>query len=100
MADAFTCPICGAVSHNRRDVEERYCGRCHLFVDDEMQIYDAIIAGELKPDPTHYQAGWDAHAASKEFHEGPKPHFTVAGLCWRMGWNDRALREAGKVSDG
>lgn len=32
---AFTCPFCGAVSHNPNDARERYCGRC-LFVDDQI----------------------------------------------------------------
>jgi ribosomal protein S27AE len=32
--EAFTCPLCGAVSYNSNDVRERYCGRCHRFVDD------------------------------------------------------------------
>jgi hypothetical protein len=32
--DTITCPICGAVSHNPRDVVERYCGRCHEFIDN------------------------------------------------------------------
>ena len=32
---SFTCPRCGAVSHNPNDARERYCGRCHVFVDDE-----------------------------------------------------------------
>jgi hypothetical protein len=31
---AFTCPFCGAVSHNPNDALNRYCGRCHRFVDD------------------------------------------------------------------
>jgi hypothetical protein len=31
---AFVCPRCGAVSHNPKDACERYCGRCHVFVDD------------------------------------------------------------------
>jgi len=26
---AFTCPRCGAVSHNPTDQAEGYCGRCH-----------------------------------------------------------------------
>lgn len=26
---SFTCPRCGAVSHNCKDVAEGYCGRCH-----------------------------------------------------------------------
>lgn len=30
----FTCPFCGFVSHNANDLRERYCVRCHLFVDD------------------------------------------------------------------
>ena len=29
----FTCPFCGAVSHNPNDARERYCVRCHVFVD-------------------------------------------------------------------
>jgi hypothetical protein len=31
---SFTCPRCDAVSHNPNDARERYCGRCHVFVDD------------------------------------------------------------------
>jgi hypothetical protein len=30
----FRCPRCGAVSYNPNDIRERYCGRCHAFVDD------------------------------------------------------------------
>lgn len=26
---SFTCPRCGATSHNPNDVEAGYCGRCH-----------------------------------------------------------------------
>lgn len=37
MTDPFTCPFCGAVSHNHNDARERYCGRCHVFVDDQAQ---------------------------------------------------------------
>jgi hypothetical protein len=32
--DRFTCPRCCFVSHNPNDAENRYCGRCHVFVDD------------------------------------------------------------------
>lgn len=31
----FVCPRCHAVSHNHHDAHERYCGRCHVFVDDQ-----------------------------------------------------------------
>jgi hypothetical protein len=30
----FVCKICGARSWNPNDARERYCGRCHRFVDD------------------------------------------------------------------
>lgn len=32
---SFVCPRCGAESWNVNDVANRYCGRCHVFVDDE-----------------------------------------------------------------
>ena len=34
FAVPFACPRCGAVSHNPNDAAHRYCGRCHLFVED------------------------------------------------------------------
>lgn len=33
---SFTCPRCGAVSYNPNDAANRYCGRCHVFVEDAM----------------------------------------------------------------
>jgi ribosomal protein S27AE len=29
--DSYTCPDCGAVSYHPKDIEHRYCGRCHQF---------------------------------------------------------------------
>jgi ribosomal protein S27AE len=29
LATSFTCPKCGATSHNPNDLREGYCGRCH-----------------------------------------------------------------------
>jgi hypothetical protein len=34
FATSFTCPLCKAVSYNLNDIVNRYCGRCHVFVDD------------------------------------------------------------------
>lgn len=31
---ALKCPQCGAVSFNPHDLTNRYCGRCHVFLDD------------------------------------------------------------------
>lgn len=33
-ATFIKCLGCGAVSYNRSDVEQHYCGRCHIFRDD------------------------------------------------------------------
>jgi ribosomal protein S27AE len=33
---SVTCPFCMAQSFNPHDVEHRYCGRCHVFIDDEL----------------------------------------------------------------
>ena len=30
----FVCPFCSIINVNPNDVRERYCGRCHRFVDD------------------------------------------------------------------
>lgn len=32
---SFWCPRCRRRSFNRHDVRARYCGACHVFVDDE-----------------------------------------------------------------
>jgi hypothetical protein len=34
LGDAICCPMCGRVSHSPADVEQRYCGACHLFHDE------------------------------------------------------------------
>ena len=34
----ITCKRCGYTSHNLNDVENRYCGECHLFLDDENYV--------------------------------------------------------------
>jgi histidine triad (HIT) family protein len=31
---AFTCPCCGATSYHPKDIEFRYCGRCHWWTGD------------------------------------------------------------------
>ena len=35
---SFVCPHCGARSFNPNDSRERYCGRCHVFVDDQITV--------------------------------------------------------------
>jgi hypothetical protein len=47
MTSTYTCPFCGAVSHNEIDAIERYCGRCHRFADDVSRHY--ILDAEHRP---------------------------------------------------
>jgi hypothetical protein len=46
---SYTCPHCGATSHNPNDERERYCGRCHRFADDEtgLRRYASWSTGRL-----------------------------------------------------
>lgn len=53
----------------------------------------AICRYEIEADPVIRQEGRDAHEAGLAFHEAPYRFDTVAGLCWRLGWNDRALEQ-------
>jgi len=32
--DSITCLGCGFTSHSAKDVEQRYCGHCHVFHDE------------------------------------------------------------------
>jgi len=36
------CPICGSVSHDRNDIEHRYCGKCGLFWADPSSLVSAV----------------------------------------------------------
>jgi len=29
----ITCHLCGMTSYNRDDIQQHYCGNCHLFLD-------------------------------------------------------------------
>jgi rubrerythrin len=37
---SFVCPLCDARSYNPNDIAQRYCGRCHAFVDDPRHRLD------------------------------------------------------------
>lgn len=42
-AKSYTCPFCGSESHNPHDAKELYCGRCHQFAGDALQILDLTM---------------------------------------------------------
>lgn len=39
---SITCPKCGMTSCNTGDIKHRYCGRCHQFYDQMVEIPTAI----------------------------------------------------------
>jgi hypothetical protein len=49
--DSITCPVCKRVSHNLTDVQNRYCGACHVFHNEmgrelkasELQVGTVVI---------------------------------------------------------
>lgn len=45
---SFTCPRCGATSHNPNDQRYGYCGRCHEFTGGpsgvDRLVEDAVVA--------------------------------------------------------
>lgn len=47
---SFTCPRCQAVSYNPNDISERYCGRCHVFVDDPSLVFVCAACGAVQRD--------------------------------------------------
>lgn len=52
----FTCPRCGATSHNPNDVREAYCGRCH----DWTRPSEPLVLPPLRPPIERLVEGWDA----------------------------------------
>ena len=61
------------------------------FVEDTMFL--GICRGHLLPKPEFYNEGYRAHADGLGFHECPYEQHLVSALSWRIGWNDRALKE-------
>jgi hypothetical protein len=66
----FRCPFCGAVSHNRNDIANRYCGRCRRYADDELGLFAAtramrfhILDDDHRPIPVSSLDKWSRWAA-------------------------------------
>lgn len=49
LSDSFTCPICGMTSHHPQDVENEYCGNCHVMIGP-LRDYWRWLYGDAEPD--------------------------------------------------
>lgn len=55
--EPFTCPRCGAVSHNPNDIRARYCGACHWWTGHPvLGIVDPLSVAESEPAPARLRA--------------------------------------------
>lgn len=76
MTPSITCPACGKVSYNPNDIEQRYCGNCHLFHDQMLCVYckELVAAGEQDEhnscQPIHHACGFRLAAGSVAHLEG------------------------------
>jgi hypothetical protein len=59
----FVCPRCGFNSYNPHDFRERYCGRCHIFIDDKIMTMQEISFHERLEMHIRYIYGFDQHDA-------------------------------------
>jgi len=83
---SFTCPKCGAVSHNANDIEQRYCGRCHAFmmVDPppemraEIEAKLAVIRAERAAYPIRFVT--DADSSLRTWSDAERTE-----AIWRVG---------------
>jgi len=82
---AFRCPSCGAVSYNPHDIRERYCGRCHHFVDVRPGFYRRDGQGHLREVGPAPRA--DVHVCRRvaDFPPGQVPVDAERGLCRACG---------------
>lgn len=49
---SITCPLCGFTSYNLNDVEEGYCGNCHLYTRDVVLPATVKALGDPRKDAT------------------------------------------------
>lgn len=54
----------------------------------------SIILGIIEPIDYASLRGWNDHIDNLGFHECPYPQASPEALSWRIGWNDRALKES------
>ena len=85
--DSIFCPLCHSVSFNANDVEQKYCGRCHLFHADMPRCH----CGEI----LHYN-DLGVKAQMDDFIKARGGEYIVVtrksdGRQWKVSWHYIAL---------
>jgi hypothetical protein len=80
---SFTCPRCRRTSYHPLDVAARYCGHCHIFIDQWLCIR-MRVAGDVVDE--HWfdalEPGPVAEVATR--HAGIRDRADAAGLGWQL----------------
>jgi hypothetical protein len=96
---SFHCPRCGQTSHNPLDVTNRYCGWCHIYIDQWLCI-QVRVAGDIvdkcwfdaiEPGPQVAQVAV-RHAAIVE-------RADAAGLTWALEVYDPEADRTARLSN-
>lgn len=82
---AFTCPLCGAVSHHPVDREQGYCGRCHDWtVPGQQLLFAPRPTCPVHQAPMHLDATADTWTCAGYDGEGcDTPPVPVEAADWR-----------------
>jgi len=89
--DAITCHLCGATSSNTNDIQRRYCGQCHRFLDD---VESAMAQGAC-PDcgARHFRPGPRGGASQNIECRRCKARFNVTWYFGHLIFAERIERE-------
>jgi hypothetical protein len=94
----FTCARCGRTSHHPLDVADRYCGHCHIYIDQWL-CFRVLVGGELvdqhwfdSMEPGDIEAVAERHARIRDRAE-------AAGLSWALDVYDPSADLTARVSN-
>lgn len=45
---SITCKLCGLTSWNLNDVQQKYCGHCHVFHEDVVSVEAYLLKRGIK----------------------------------------------------
>lgn len=100
MSDSFTCPRCGRRSHNPRDVEARYCGHCHAYLEQllafRLYVDDHLVSERWIVTTEPLEADTEGMAAEQVDHI---ERADAEGLGWRLEIYDPAANRTVRISD-
>lgn len=78
LGDSITCLTCNRTSYNGNDIENRYCGNCHKFMEPPPKTYVAVSADA-------FREKWNTLTPEQRFKEPGFDHSLGRSIFWP--WN-------------